>query len=302
MTTDTDHGKVPIDGGQLYYERKGAGPALVLVHSGWLDSRMWDPQFETFSRRYTVIRYDVRGYGRSTKAGTGYRDAIDLKDVLDHIGIESAVVLGNSNGARIASEFVAGYPGRARGLVLVGGGPADLDPTPEEEASFLDTFGDRGERILTLASEGKIDEAVSAMLLAWAPQVQGEAKDYLRKIARDNCSQLVALSSGKSLNQPPGYPVAEGLRTMGIPMLSLCGEHDHPALAMMMGRFAQQVPSAKYLLVPGGDDTLNYSAPQEFDRLVFEFLDQVQAGNVGGDKRPEIDLASPKTGSASAGE
>ncbi len=60
-------GYVTVTGGQLYYQLKGSGHSLVLIHAGFLDQRMWDDQFDHFAKDFNVIRYDVRGFGRSTK-------------------------------------------------------------------------------------------------------------------------------------------------------------------------------------------------------------------------------------------
>src|SRR5579871_5114953 len=171
MDDRPEEGFAPVPGGQLFYERRGEGPALVLVHSGFLDRRMWEPQFLRFSDEFSVVRYDVRGYGRSTPAGDGYSDAADLHALLDRLAIERSFLIGISNGARIACEFAAGWPDRLLGVVLVGGNPFDLDPTQEEEQRFLDSFPDRGQRILDRISEGRVEEAVDAMLEAWAPAV-----------------------------------------------------------------------------------------------------------------------------------
>ncbi|MGA7923168.1 MAG: alpha/beta hydrolase, partial [Thermoplasmata archaeon] len=66
MPPDHAAGLVPVSGGQLYYEQTGEGPALLLIHSGFLDRRLWDPQFADYARAFSVIRYDLRGFGRSS--------------------------------------------------------------------------------------------------------------------------------------------------------------------------------------------------------------------------------------------
>ena len=266
-------GAVPVPGGSLYYERQGHGEPVVMVHSGFLDRRMWDPQFATYAERFTVVRYDIRGHGNSSKPATPYVDADDLLAVLDHLGLASSFVLGDSNGARIAAGLAAGAPQRVRGLVLVGGTPGDLDPTPEEESRFMDTFDERDGKILELASAGRVDDSVDAMLEAWAPAVSPATREYLRTIARENFDQMLAATLGKLPNRKPPFPVAERLRHGAVPMLLVCGAEDHPALAMMMGRFAHQVPHAKYVELPGADHTANLSATAAFDRLVLDFFD-----------------------------
>lgn len=109
---DSETGYVDLDGAQIYYEIAGEGEPTVLVHGFTLDTRMWDDQFETFSTRYKVVRYGVRGYGKSSvpEEGSHYSNAADLRQFLDHLDIEKAHVIGLSMGGSIAINFTLEYP------------------------------------------------------------------------------------------------------------------------------------------------------------------------------------------------
>lgn len=269
-------GFAPVPGGQLYFERAGTGPALVLIHSAFLDCREWDPQMDSFARTHTVVRYDVRGWGRSAGDRTEVSDGEDLTALLNHLDVRQAFVLGNSNGARIAAEFAAGFPDRTRGLILVAGGPHDLDPTPEEQARFMDSM-DQEQRLLDLVKAGRKPEAVEVILDIWAPQVPGPERDRLRGITAENYEQFVTfMTSTTPPGRPPSYPVQARLRQGDTPILSIAGAHDEPALTMMMGRFAQEAPSARFHLLPDGDHTPSLSARAEFEAVVLEFLTTVE--------------------------
>ncbi len=267
-----------VPGGKLYFERVGAGPALVLVHSAFLDCREWDPQMVSFARTHTVIRYDVRGQGRSLGERAGASDGEDLTALLNHLELRQAFVLGNSNGARIAAEFAAGFPDRTLGLVLVAGGPHDLDPTPEEEARFLDSM-DQERQLLELMQAGRKPEAVELILDIWAPQVPDAERVRLRGITADNYDRFVEFMTSRSPpGRPPVYPVAARLREGGTPILSIAGAHDNPALNMMISRFASETPSARYFELADGDHTPSLSAGAEFERRVTDFLSVVERG------------------------
>src|SRR5207247_10431549 len=88
--TVVETGYAEVDGGSLYYETSGEGPALVLIHAGFLDSRMWDNQFQLFSENYKVIRYDVRVFGRSDVARTKFSDYANLLQLLDNLRFKPA--------------------------------------------------------------------------------------------------------------------------------------------------------------------------------------------------------------------
>ncbi len=279
MLPNASQGLVPVPEGELYFERAGQGPALVLIHSAFLDRREWEPQFATYSTQHTVVRYDVRGHGRSTGDRSHSSDSEDLAEVLRHLDLPKASILGNSYGASIACEFTAGHPERVTGLILVAGTPHDLDPTKEEEARFMDTAPEREAHLLDLAQAGKKQEALDVVLDIWAPRVQGPARDRIRSIASENYDRFVRFMG---LTEPegrrPSYPVAASLRTTQVPLLSIAGAHDNPALNMMMGRFAQSVPHARHFELPEGDHIPSVSAAAEFDGAVLDFLARIEAG------------------------
>src|ERR1700680_2944693 len=113
-------GIAAVNGTHLYYEMAGNGPPVVLIHGHGLDTRMWDEQFEAFAHRYRVIRYDVRGFGRSEiPSATAFSDADDLRSLLEHVGAQTAHVIGLSMGGRIALHYALEYPAATRSLLLV---------------------------------------------------------------------------------------------------------------------------------------------------------------------------------------
>ena len=87
-------GTIDVDGGSLWYEIAGGGPDVVFLHPGLWDSRTWDDQFGEFSRMYRAIRYDARGYGRSSRIepGRSYSHARDLKTLLDALDVSQAAL------------------------------------------------------------------------------------------------------------------------------------------------------------------------------------------------------------------
>jgi 3-oxoadipate enol-lactonase len=271
-------GFVSVPDGQLFYETTGQGPAIVLIHSAFLDRRMWEPQFASYASGHTVVRYDVRGHGRSKGDRSRSSDGEDLAALLDFLRLPTAFVVGNSDGARIAAEFAAGQRDRVRGLVLVAGSPHDLEPTDEEKARFMDTFPDTEGRLLEVIRAGQTSEAVEQILNLWAPRVPEAERARLRGIVVENYEQLVHfMTLEQPEGRPPSYPVAETLKKGGVPMLSIAGAHDNPALNMMMGRFAAEIPTARYFEIPEGDHTPSLSAQGVFDSLVLQFVSHIEA-------------------------
>jgi 3-oxoadipate enol-lactonase len=103
-------GFVEVAGAPLVYEVAGAGPALVLLHGGLADSRMFDDQVAALARRYRVVRYELHGFGRSGMPQQPYTHHEALLGLLRHLGIDRTALLGMSLGGSIAVDFALTYP------------------------------------------------------------------------------------------------------------------------------------------------------------------------------------------------
>ena len=120
--TEIDSGYADVADGRLFFDVAGSGQPIVLIHGNAGDRRHWDDQFTEFAKNYRVVRYDVRGYGRSSvpEPSLVYSDHGDLAALLDHLDIESAHVAGWSMGSGVAVDFAVAYPSRVLSLISVG--------------------------------------------------------------------------------------------------------------------------------------------------------------------------------------
>jgi pimeloyl-ACP methyl ester carboxylesterase len=123
-----------VDGGHLFYETRGRGETVVLVHGGFGDHRMWNAQWEALSRDFRVARYDHRGFGRSSAPAKPYSAVEDLRRLLDHLGASTAHIVGNSMGGTVAIDFTLVHPGRVSRLVIVASGASGFPVPPEAVA------------------------------------------------------------------------------------------------------------------------------------------------------------------------
>ncbi len=118
-------GYIPSSGGaRLYYEVKGQGSPIVLLHGHSLDTRMWDTQFHKFSRHHRVVRFDFRGYGKSSAQSETFQftHMQDLLTVMDSLHIDRAHIVGLSMGAFVAADLLALHPDRIITCTLASGG------------------------------------------------------------------------------------------------------------------------------------------------------------------------------------
>jgi pimeloyl-ACP methyl ester carboxylesterase len=117
-----DH--VDVDGLRVAYRRRGTGPALVLLHGGVCDSRVWRVQLESFADAFTVVAWDAPGCGGSSDAPETFRMADYaqcLRSLLELLRLDRIHLLGHSWGAALALELCRRWPTVVRSLVLVGG-------------------------------------------------------------------------------------------------------------------------------------------------------------------------------------
>src|ERR1044072_506255 len=103
-------GFAEVNGTRLYYEALGRGPAVVLVHGGLVDSRLWDDQMRPLAEHFRVVRYDLRGFGKSAAPTGQYWPTEDLRALLDFLKIEKDTVVGLSLGGILAAAFPFEHP------------------------------------------------------------------------------------------------------------------------------------------------------------------------------------------------
>jgi pimeloyl-ACP methyl ester carboxylesterase len=247
-----------VNGTRLYYEDRGSGDAVVFLHAGLLDSRQWERQLETFSPRYRAIAFDVRGYGHSPSPTEPYRPYEDLLALLDALGIEHAALVGNSMGGAIEIDAALARPGRVNALVPVGSGLAGFP--------FRAYSAEQGARAEAAWNAGDYEGAAEVWLEVWAPL---GVDDRLREIAYSN-----AAVDYDELELSAEPPAAKRLGELQVPTLVLVGDTDVQGIVDIAHKLAAEIPGARLEILEQADHLPNLRRPDEFDRLVLDFLDQ----------------------------
>ncbi|MGB7873047.1 MAG: alpha/beta hydrolase, partial [Anaerolineales bacterium] len=181
MNGNISSGMANINGAQLCYEVEGTGQPLLLVHAGVADSRMWDSQFEVFSKEYRVIRFDLRGFGRSNMPSGSFSNHEDVRALLDFLGIEMVFLLGISFGGLITLDFTLAYPDYVKALVL--GAPSVSGANPSER---IRQFWEAEDAAL---EKGDLDGATELNLRLWVDgphresnRVSSEVRELVREM------------------------------------------------------------------------------------------------------------------------
>ena len=221
----------------LYYESCGAGEAIVLIHGGQLDCRMWDDQFQKFAERYRVIRYDVRGYGRSELPSRPYADEEDLLGLLQFLHIHKAHRVGLSLGGRIAIDFALQHPDRVRSVVAVGPGLSGFEWSPAISQQMMS--------ILLAARKQGAEKAVELWLKNpyMTPAMENPALvKRLQRLALENarCWLMNPL-----LRRELRPPAVKRLGEIRAPMLVVVGDRDVPDTQAICKLLEKSVPGLK---------------------------------------------------------
>jgi pimeloyl-ACP methyl ester carboxylesterase len=252
------------DGGTLHFEDLGSGSAVVLVHPGLWDSRTWDPQIEPLlATGCRVLRYDVRGYGRSSDPTGPYSDVDDLAELLAARGIERAALVGCSMGGDIAIRFTLTHPERVWALVPVASG---LQGFPWDEEELGPVF----EPIQRAVEAGDLQRAVDLAMHVWAPLGTDDPDGWrIREIAMGNTRQFVM---DESLQLPSDPAPVDWLEAIDAPTLVLVGDTDVSAIERIADLLAARIPGARKVLIEQADHVVNLRQPDRFNQVVLDFL------------------------------
>jgi len=268
-------GYLSVEGARLYYETAGSGRALIMIHAGFLDSRMWDGQFRVFAKKNKVVRYDVRGFGRSSRPSEAYSDAEDLLGLMEHLGISDACLLGVSNGGRIALDLATALPHKVCGLILVSPGICGYVSSGPEEDKGWEEFEKMESRQNLAIGEKRVGDAVRIDLEMWAPAQSSRGRRRLLQIALANShvhKNPWWWRSTYGLQESPQPPAFERLSSIRVPTLLIVGDEDVKGMQTRTERLHGLIPGSELRIMDGADHIPNLSRPREFNALVSTFL------------------------------
>jgi 3-oxoadipate enol-lactonase len=258
---------------ELYAEVAGEGPEIVLFHEGICDSRMWDAQWETFTRSHRVLRFDFRGFGRSPLEPGRFANARDVLDLLDRHGFARAALVGVSLGGRVALEVALAAPERIAALVLVGSGLPGHDWSEEMKATW--------EEEEAALRSGNLDEAVEISLRTWVdgprrkpedvdPGVRARVAEMQRR-----AYELQLPFEDEAEEELLVEDVVQRLGEIKVPTLVLVGEEDVPDMHAIADRLAREIPGARRATIANTAHVPSIERPHEFEELVLGFLQEV---------------------------
>ncbi|VIO75868.1 Arylesterase [Bradyrhizobium ivorense] len=268
------------DGVRLYFEETGSGHPVILVHEFAGDLRSYEPQMRHFGKRYRTIAYNARGFPPSdvpeqVASYSQARAADDILAVLDHIGADKAHIVGLSMGGFATLHFGLRHHARALSLCIGGCGyGAELDKR--------ETF--RAEADVIANTIRKDGMPAFAERYAYGPtRVQYENKDprghaeFKAMLAEHSAVGSANTQQGVQKERPSLYTLTDEMKRITVPTLIITGDEDWPCLlpGILM---KQNIPSAALAVMPNCGHAINIEEPDEYNRIVSDFLAQVESG------------------------
>ena len=266
-------GTIALPGARINYVVAGSGPAVVLIHGWALSLREWDDQIAALARRYRVVAFDRRGYGRSSGSADPSADPGDVRALLDTLHIQSAVLVGHSAGADVAIRFAAAMPERVEALVLYGGGEPDSFPVPMHPGpSFA--------AAKPFARKFGVDSLMR--FVRSLPQFHPGPRRSAAVAAR--LDTMIAAYTGTDLleDHPESgafpRPRCDAMRQWPTPTLFISGEQEGARWLEVSDSLARWMPAARKVLISGGGHGVHFDEPERFNGALLTFLRATRKG------------------------
>lgn len=258
-----------INGTKLYVETAGKGDAILLIHAGVANSRMWDKQFHEFSKTHYVIRCDLRGFGKSKMSSGSFAHHKDIASILEYFDVEKAVVVGASFGGYVVLNFALTHPKFVTALILAS--PA-LDGYKFKSPEMLNFFAKENE----LLENGDLKAATELNIKMWVDGPQrgaGEVNREVRERIREMQMNIFAqpeIDDAEEIELDP--PAIKRLSDVEAPTLIISGNLDVVEFQEISSFLAKSIKNATQVIMPGVAHLPNMEKTDEFNQIVLDFV------------------------------
>ncbi len=263
---------VEVPGGRIFTVVEGEGLPLVLIHAAIVDLTAWDPMMlGLLDAGYRVIRYDMRGFGRTETDDVEFDPRADLIAVMDSQGVGQAAVIGNSMGGQTGLEAAIEFPDQFAAVVTLGSSPGGFEGGATTEEMKL--FG-RG-RALETASPRDPDAIAELLVQLWvdgpgqpATRVPAATRDAVRVMARRQYRPGYTAGRRAPLEPPANSRLSE----LRCPVLAVAGGLDISHEVKAAQRIAEGAPNGRAVVWPDVAHLIGMEQPDRLTALVDEFL------------------------------
>lgn len=264
-------GTAEVNGARLYYESRGTGDALLLLHTEITDHRLWDDQVDVFAERYQVITVDLRGYGKSAMVPGTFAHYRDVDALLTFLGIERAVLVGAMLGGCVALDFALQAPERARALVLMSTLPRGYEMTgapPAQWGAIALAYRSKDfNKVAELEMQIKVD-GPNRTPKQVNPAVRKKVREMYLPVLR---AQAHKLGNEEALRPPQLYRLGE----IRCPTLMMVGDQSDNQLLKGADRMLKDIAGSEKVVIANVGQMVNLEEPEGFNVAVLEFLNKL---------------------------
>lgn len=290
-----DYRKVKVNGTELAYDERGSGEAVIFVHGGISDLRIWEKQMAAFSENHRAIAYSRRYAWPNPDIADGVDDqmsqhADDLAALIRVLDAGPAHLVGNSWGGFTCLLTAARYPDLVRSITVEEPPVIPLfvtnQPQPQEilklfvrrprsAVALVKFFGACLAPTIKAFKKGDLEEGVRVFArgVLGADVYEGlpaPVKDAMQANGRALSSQLLGAGF-------PAFTVADA-RQIGQPTLLVTGAKSPPLLHRLTDRLQELIPGAQRVHVAGASHLMHYERPDVVNSAVLQFIARVDAG------------------------
>jgi pimeloyl-ACP methyl ester carboxylesterase len=257
---------------QVYYERAGKGPALLLLHAGLQDHTMWAEQVKVLSKQYEVMTPDLPYHGLTKGIDTSILAQDVIKILLDSLQLPKVSVAGLSMGAAVTEDFIIAYPGRVNKAILISAGINGY-----EKKYPIDSVSMRWYTDFSTALQNKdTSKAAVEFTKAWAEGIYRSGDSLKAAISQYvyqktlNNLRVHKMQGWPRLNDAP--TAFESLSSIQLPVLVIEGDKDLPFISVASEYLEKNIAGAKRVVIKDVAHMLNMEKPQELNKIMLDFL------------------------------
>lgn len=261
-------GFAEINGAKLYYEMKGEGQPVLMLHGYPLDSRMWDAQFDAFAKRFQTIRFDFSGLGKSGAHDQDFSFVEDIKGLLEFLEVEKVNLIGLSVGGNLGMDFSLAYPEMVDKLVLVSTGLlgwSEFSPERQKYNEELREYRDQ-------------EKVIELMCKAWLAGPFRSIDEISPDILENYSTMLRAnlpRENGKGKMILPETKTIDAIENISVPTFIVSPDVDFPDFSAIAQFLHQKIKDSMMIVIPGTAHLINMEKPNEFNQIVVDFLKKI---------------------------
>lgn len=266
---------------KLYYEELGQGDPVILLHAHSVDLRMWDDVFYQLAKKYRVIRYDLRGYGKSDmpEVGFGFLQADDLCNFMDGLGIEKAHFAGLSLGGMTLADFVSLYPERVLTATITSGAISGFPDRSSADKRLLKIYNDTIFTLKRQEVEKNLKRGIDTMKMDWKHAMKTVSGKHYRRIKKDlnrmiddwqawqwthpETDAFIGAQADSLLSKQKSHP----------PVLFLIGQYDSKSSKKSMQKMAALCKESRIEMMQEAGHFTAMECPKEFVERMERFME-----------------------------